>query len=38
MFIVFVPVIGGLRYLIECRLLRGTVGPNDYGRDSLAVV
>ena len=34
--IVFVPVIGGLWYLIECGFLRGTVGPNDYGPDPLA--
>ena len=29
--IVFVPVIGGLWYLIECGFLRGTPGPNTYG-------
>ncbi|MBY0323605.1 MAG: DUF805 domain-containing protein [Reyranella sp.] len=34
--IVFVPVIGGLWYLIECGFLRGTAGPNDYGPDPLA--
>lgn len=34
--IVFVPVIGGLWYLIECGFLRGTVGPNNYGPDPLA--
>ena len=33
--IVFVPVIGGLWYLIECGFLRGTSGPNDYGPDPL---
>ena len=34
--IVFVPVIGGLWYLIECGFLRGTPGPNTYGPDPLA--
>ena len=34
--IVFVPVIGGLWYLIECGFLRGTSGPNNYGPDPLA--
>ncbi len=34
--IVFVPVIGGLWYLIECGFLRGTPGPNNYGPDPLA--
>ena len=34
--IVFVPVIGGLWYLIECGCLRGTPGPNAYGPDPLA--
>ncbi len=34
--IVFVPVIGGLWYLIECGFLRGTIGPNNYGPDPLA--
>ena len=34
--IVFVPVIGGLWYLIECGFLRGTAGPNTYGPDPLA--
>jgi uncharacterized membrane protein YhaH (DUF805 family) len=34
--IVFVPVIGGLWYLIECGFLRGTPGPNAYGPDPLA--
>jgi uncharacterized membrane protein YhaH (DUF805 family) len=33
--IVFVPVIGGLWYLIECGFLRGTPGPNTYGPDPL---
>ena len=36
--IVFVPVIGGLWYLIECGFLRGTPGPNTYGPDPLAAV
>ena len=35
--IVFVPVIGGLWYLIECGFLRGTAGPNNYGPDPLAM-
>jgi uncharacterized membrane protein YhaH (DUF805 family) len=34
--IIFVPVIGGLWYLIEAGFLRGTVGPNQYGPDPLA--
>src|SRR5216683_1191599 len=36
--IIFVPVIGGLWYLIECGFLRGTPGPNDYGPDPLAAL
>lgn len=36
--IVFVPVIGGLWYLIECGFLRGTPGSNRYGPDPLAAV
>jgi uncharacterized membrane protein YhaH (DUF805 family) len=36
--IAFVPVIGGLWYLIECGFLRGTAGPNTYGPDPLAAV
>ena len=36
--IVFVPVIGGLWYLIECGFLRGTAGPNAYGPDPLAAM
>jgi uncharacterized membrane protein YhaH (DUF805 family) len=35
--IVFVPVIGGLWYLIECGFLRGTSGPNNYGPDPLVM-
>jgi uncharacterized membrane protein YhaH (DUF805 family) len=34
--IVFVPVIGGLWYLIECGFLRGTDGHNSFGSDPLA--
>src|SRR5882757_5298222 len=34
--VVFVPLIGGLWYLIECGFLRGTDGPNPYGPDPLA--
>ena len=36
--IVFVPIIGGIWYLIECGFLRGTPGPNDYGPDPLAAM
>jgi uncharacterized membrane protein YhaH (DUF805 family) len=36
--IVFVPIIGGLWYLIECGFLRGTPGPNNYGPDPLAAL
>ena len=36
--IVFVPVIGGLWYFIECGFLRGTPGPNTYGPDPLAAI
>ena len=36
--IIFVPVIGGLWYLIECGFLRGTAGPNDYGPDPLSAL
>ena len=35
--IVLVPVIGGLWYLIECGFLRGTIGPNAYGADPVAL-
>lgn len=34
--IAFVPVIGGLWYLIECGFLPGTTGANSYGADPLA--
>ena len=34
--IIFLPVIGGIWYLIECGFLRGTDGNNDYGPDPLA--
>jgi len=33
--IIFVPVIGGLWYLIECGFLRGSEGHNNYGPDPL---
>jgi uncharacterized membrane protein YhaH (DUF805 family) len=33
--IVFVPVVGGLWYLVECGFLRGTTGTNKYGPDPL---
>jgi uncharacterized membrane protein YhaH (DUF805 family) len=33
--IAFVPVIGGLWYLIECGFLPGTTGANNYGADPL---
>jgi uncharacterized membrane protein YhaH (DUF805 family) len=35
--IALVPVVGGLWYLIECGFLRGTVGPNAYGPDPVAL-
>ena len=35
--IVFVPVVGGLWYLIECGFLKGTTGPNKFGSDPLGV-
>jgi uncharacterized membrane protein YhaH (DUF805 family) len=35
--IAFVPVIGGLWYLIECGFLRGTTGPNKFGPDPLTL-
>ena len=35
--IAFVPVVGGLWYLIECGFLRGTMGPNKFGSDPLAI-
>ena len=34
--IVFVPVVGGLWYLIECGFLKGTTGPNKFGPDPLS--
>jgi uncharacterized membrane protein YhaH (DUF805 family) len=34
--IAFVPVIGGLWYIIECGFLPGTAGANNYGADPLA--
>ena len=36
MLVTFVPVIGGLWFLIECGFLAGTQGPNAYGPDPLA--
>ncbi len=33
--IMFVPIIGGLWFLIECGFLRGTDGPNRFGDDPL---
>ena len=33
--IVFIPIIGGLWFLIECGFLKGTDGDNDYGSDPL---
>lgn len=35
--IALVPVIGSLWYLIECGFLRGTIGPNAYGPDPVAL-
>ena len=34
--IAFVPLVGGLWYLIECGFLKGTTGPNKFGPDPLA--
>lgn len=34
--IIFVPVIGGLWYLVECGFLKGTTGANPFGPDPLA--
>ena len=36
--IVFVPVVGGFWYLIECGFLKGTTGANKYGADPLGSV
>ncbi|MGZ3339113.1 MAG: DUF805 domain-containing protein [Reyranella sp.] len=36
--IIFVPVIGGIWYLVECGFLRGTMGPNNYGPDPLGAI
>jgi uncharacterized membrane protein YhaH (DUF805 family) len=36
--IIFVPVIGGLWYLVECGFLKGTTGPNNYGPDPLGAI
>lgn len=35
--IVFVPLIGGLWYLIEAGFLEGTKGPNQFGPDPLQI-
>lgn len=35
MLVNFIPVIGGLWFLIECGFLPGTPGPNAYGPDPL---
>ncbi len=34
--IAFVPLIGGIWYLVECGFLEGTKGPNKFGPDPLA--
>ena len=34
--IIFVPLIGVIWWLIECGILRGTEGPNNYGNDPVA--
>jgi hypothetical protein len=34
---IFVPVIGGLWYLVECGFLKGTTGPHNYGPDPLGL-
>ena len=34
--ITLIPFIGGLWYLIECGILKGTDGDNEYGPDPLA--
>ena len=31
-----VPIVGGIWFLIECGILKGTIGDNQYGPDSLA--
>ena len=33
--IMFVPIIGGIWFLVECGFLRGTDGPNRFGDDPL---
>ena len=33
--IVFVPIIGGIWFLVECGILEGTRGPNRFGPDPL---
>ena len=34
--ITLIPIIGGLWYLIECGILKGTEGANNYGPDPVA--
>ena len=36
MFILLIPVVGGLIYFIQAGCLRGTTGPNRYGADRLS--
>ena len=36
--ILFVPIIGAIWMLVECGVLRGTMGPNRFGPDPLAKV
>jgi uncharacterized membrane protein YhaH (DUF805 family) len=36
MLIILVPIIGGIWYLVECGILEGTRGANQYGPDPLA--
>lgn len=33
--ITLIPVIGGIWYLVECGILKGTEGANDFGPDTL---
>jgi len=35
--ITLIPIIGSIWYLVECGILKGTEGPNDFGTDPLAV-
>jgi uncharacterized membrane protein YhaH (DUF805 family) len=34
--IALVPIIGGIWFIVECGILEGTKGPNNYGPDPLA--